>query len=336
MPAMVTEWELIEKLTANAHNQAEGLIRGGGDDCTVIAGTGTRDWLITIDSLYEHVHFRREYMSFRDLGRKALAVNVSDVAAMGGRPRFYLVSIGIPKAVSSKHIEELYAGMDAYAEQLGVVLIGGDTCATAHGLAITVTVIGDVPHGRSIYRRGAKVGDGIYVTGALGGSAVGLRVLEENRTGREWLPFIRKHLIPIPRLESATWLGATGCVSAMIDVSDGLLSDLGHICRTNKVGMELEALRIPIFPGLDDASRTLSFDSLSTALTSGEEYELAFTVSGFRESAFMNLLSAGLRSLPVNVTRIGKVVAGEGIRVVDPNGRPVSLESVGFAHQFSV
>lgn len=315
----MTEFELIKRLTAGAPQRAKGLIRGVGDDAAVIACDGKRDLLVTTDALLENIHFKREWTDLETLGRKALAVNLSDIAAMGGTPRFYLVSIGLAASSAASDAEKIYRGMNAVASEHGAILIGGDTVASGLGAVISVTVIGEAKHGRCLYRNGARPGDAVYVTGKLGGSALGLGCLLRGIDSEGARPFIRLHNDPSPRIAEAKKIASTGEASAMIDISDGLVQDLAHIAEESGVGFRIEAHCIPIDGECKRLAVELRLDPLKLALTGGEDYELLFTGPAGMENSW--------------ITCIGEIVADKNRRdVIGKNGDILKLDRTGFDH----
>lgn len=322
------EFEFIKRCTGFLPNQAEGLSCGIGDDCAVIIGSMGRDWLISTDGYSEGVHFCRDWMSPRDIGRRCLTGAVSDIAAMGGRPRYVTISISVPPTISESDATGVMEGITASAASYQMVVIGGDTTAARHDLQIGLTVVGDIRHGAALYRRGAKSGDAVYVTGALGGASVGLEVLKmkAGRGGAAREASVTRFLHPEARISSGQWLTDTGCVTSMIDVSDGLVQDLGHVARASGVGIVLNAGSIPRWAG--DGGEA----DLQTACASGEEYELAFTVDGLRDSAFQRLLPAVQGQLGHSITRIGVTAPGSGVVVRDAAGCDVTPAIGGFHH----
>ncbi|MBI2974656.1 MAG: thiamine-phosphate kinase [Deltaproteobacteria bacterium] len=330
----MNEFELIKTVTHGAPAQKDGLVRGVGDDCAVISGNETKDFLITTDALFEDVHFKREWISPRTLGRKALSVNISDIAAMGGKPLFYLVTIGIPKAFPLKEVEEIFEGMANSAFVHRTALIGGDTCSSANGLLISITVIGDIDKGKSIYRSGAKIGDSVYVTGILGHAALGLACLEKGIRSLEVREFIRKHDDPTPRVAIGQWLMSSTCVSSMIDISDGLVSDLNHIAEASNVEIKIFANQIPKVEEFAKAANRCSKDALTLALTGGEDYELAFTVSSYKKDLFEKMMKVVAPTFGHAVTKIGEVTAGNGVKIIDMHGANMHLTKGGYEHKF--
>lgn len=330
----MNEFELIKNITASAPASLDRLVKGIGDDCAVVSQASGKDMLITTDSLFDGVHFKMDWISPRTLGRKALSVNVSDIAAMGGKPLYYLVSIGIPKGMGEKNIQEIFDGMAQVAHGLRMNIIGGDTCASEKGLLLSLTVIGEVEHTKCLYRSGAKAGDAVYVTGTFGGSALGLACMEKGLRNMHMREFIRMHDDPIPRVTTGAWLAASTCVSSMIDVSDGLAGDLSHIANESGISIHIDASKIPLPEGIDDAAAQVHKDPLALALSGGEDYELAFTVHASKVTLFEKMLEVMLPTFGHKVTRIGDVVEGMGVRVKDIHGKDMPLGFKGFEHKF--
>ncbi|MBI4366304.1 MAG: thiamine-phosphate kinase [Deltaproteobacteria bacterium] len=331
----MNEFTLLQRLLADVPPQGEGLLCGVGDDCAVLTGSGVRDWLVTADAFLEGIHFRREWATWAAIGRKAVLAGVSDVAAMGGRPRFCFVTMAIPDDVRTDAVAELYAGIREAVDGQQMLIAGGDTNRSKRGVILSLTIVGEVAHGRAIYRRGARPGDHVYVTGLLGGSNIGLTALQRRLNPQTYAAFIKRHFEPAPRVAAASWLAATGCLTAMIDVSDGLVADLGHIAAAGQVGMRIDAIRVPSFPEAAAVFAEWGEEPFAGILASGEEYELVFTVAGARAEAFRRLLPAGEKTLGHAVTPIGVVTPGSGITVVDPVGAPLELSYHGFVHEFA-
>src|SRR5215213_6447157 len=245
------------------NTQHSTLLKGIGDDAAVLRQRAGFDTVVTADLLVEDVDFRlgRGRTSPRDLGHRALAVSLSDVAAMGARPRFCLLSVGVPRARwRTTFLEEFYAGVRALAGAHGVRIIGGDTSRTPERVVVDSIVLGEVKGGRAVLRSGARAGDQIFVTGSLGGAAAGLKVLESVAVRKskalrqsKTLGLVARQLRPTPRVEWGALLGERRLASAMIDLSDGLSSDLAHLCRESRVGAQIEAASLPIDPLLQTA-----------------------------------------------------------------------------------
>ena len=308
---------------------------GIGDDAAVLRPRPGFDTVITTDMLVEGVDFRlgAGWASARDVGHKALAVSLSDVAAMGARPRFCLMSVGVPRAVwRGGFAEEFYRGVRALAGLYGVRVVGGDTSATPEGVVVDSVVLGEVRRGRALTRGGARAGDLIFVTGSLGGAAAGLKVLESRAVSkstptltRAERGLVRRQTRPGPRVEWGALLGERGLASALIDLSDGLSSDLAHVCRESGVGARVEASLLPLDPLLK-SSGVGADEALRLALDGGEDFELLFTV-GPRKAARLPREVSG-----VPVTRVGEVTAERGKLRLFEDGRARPLRPGGFEH----
>lgn len=313
---MPTEFEFIQNL-----KQRYGL-RHVGDDCAVLPKDASTDQVVTADMLVENVDFRLEWTTPEALGQKALAVSLSDVAAMGAEPKWAMVSIAAPEQLwKSGLLERFYEGWFMLAHKYGVELVGGDVSGTPDGLVIDSIVGGEVPRGMAVLRSGARPGDSIYVSGSLGGAAGGLELLESGvGVTSENAKIIEKQLKPRPQIELGKLLQELQIATSLIDISDGLSSDLAHICKASGVGARIYAERLPV----DKDLRTFFADNEAflMALNGGEDFELIFT------SREKNI------SLPENVqnTRIGEITANAGnIELIDDE-KSVILEPKGYRH----
>ena len=283
------EFGLIESLTHDFKVKNSSTVKGVGDDCAVIDNAGKKT-LVTTDLLLEGIHFDLTYTPLKHLGYKAVAVNLSDVYAMNGTPRQITVSLGISKRFTVEHINELYAGIYAACERYGVDLVGGDTSASVTGLLISITCIGEANEEEIVYRSGAKDTDLICVSGDLGAAYMGLQLLERERVasagekdfqpdfaGREYL--LERQLKPEPRAAVIAELRKLGIKpTAMMDVSDGLSSELLHICKASGVGCRVYENRIPIDYQTAVMAEELNMNLVTAAMNGGEDYELLFTV----------------------------------------------------------
>lgn len=330
---MPTESQIISRLKDLARVDKRVLV-GIGDDAAVIKspdGSGERDLLACCDLMVEGVHFRSHWAPPRLLGARALAVNLSDIAAMGGVPRFAMVSVALPHKLSAEFIDDVFRGLFDLAEASGVSIVGGDTSSSLDSFFIDVSVIGDCASGKAVTRGGAKIGDSICVSGSLGSSALGLALLEEGRRlgdGSDFQDALLKHLKPEPRLSLGRALGEAGLATAMIDISDGLSTDLWHLLDESKCGAVIHANAIPIADCVHRyTSSAPTASPLQLALNSGEEYELLFTATA-EDAAKIELVS---KALVVPITRIGEVVGGGELQL-ETGGRLESLPRSGYEH----
>lgn len=308
----MNEFELIARLTQKLPTNSA-VVVGPGDDCAVLEGGNvSQQLLFKTDAVVEGIHFTRDVEPER-VGRKALARCLSDIAAMAGKPTAALVTIGLPKQFDAACVERVYTGMNALAAKHGVAIVGGETTTNPERMLISISLLGTVPRGKAVLRSGAKVGDAIFVTGELGGSIAG------------------KHLDFAPRLAEAQWLAENFEIHAMMDLSDGLAGDLPHILRASKVGAELLKSAVPISRAAKENAKRgdAAKPAFVAALTDGEDFELVFTVAS---KAAVSLLDAWKQQFPaVKLSCIGKVIAGEGIRLRDQVGvRPLNVH--GYVH----
>jgi thiamine-monophosphate kinase len=306
----MNERELIEHIRQLTGSAADGVLLGIGDDCAVIEKDRDNVWLLTMDTLIESIHFNCAWHPPELLGRKAVAVNVSDIAAMGGRPLFVLLSFGLPANFADDWAKRFSQGLAAACREHGCLLIGGDTVCSPAGVSLTLTVIGEMRKEQVLYRHGAKVGDTVFVSGPLGWSAAGLALLQAEKTlaDAEWRQLILAHLDPQPRVALGHFLAQSGLVHAMMDMSDGLATDLAHICTASGVGAVLEADLLPGKNALTAAGELLHQDVLPWQLSGGEDYELLFTAA---DSERLRQLTAaqGWIIHPVGTIREGRGVA---------------------------
>jgi thiamine-monophosphate kinase len=292
---------------------------------------GPATLLLTTDTLLEGVHFRRSTATLRDIGAKAIAVNVSDIAAMGGEPRYALLALALPPTLEVAAVDELFAGVLDMTQQHGVTLVGGDTCAGPYGVVLTVTLVGRVD-GAPLRRSGAGPGDAILVTGTLGAAAAGLAVLERS-PGALPAPHVeavvRAHRLPTPRVAESRLIRASGWATAMIDLSDGLATDLGHIATESRVGARIDVDALPVSEATRGVAGALGVDPLRWALSGGEDYELLFTAAPDHAA---DLARRVTEATGTPVHRIGEVRSrDEGIQFIDRTGRPYPV-APGFDH----
>ncbi len=327
------EFGLIEHLTSVFENKNSSTLKGVGDDAAVIKN-GEHCTLISTDLLLEGVHFDLSYYPLKHLGYKAVSVNVSDIYAMNATPKQITVSIGMSSKFSIEAIEEIYAGIKAACDAYEVDLIGGDTSASKQGLIISITAIGEADEKNIVYRSGAKDGDLLCVTGDLGGAYVGLQVLEREKQvflanpqaqpdldghdyiiGRQLKPDARKDVIEFFK---KTELKPT----SMIDISDGLSSEIFHLCSKSEIGITIYEDKIPIDPTTYNMAREFDFDPTMTTLNGGEDYELLFTINPADYDKVKN---------DPNITIIGHCVPrSEGVHMISKSGNKHALKAQGW------
>lgn len=304
--------ESIRRLAAQSRNRA--VVQGIGDDCAVMRLSPRHELLVTTDFSIEKVHFRREWHPAASVGHRCLARGLSDIAAMGGEPLACFLSLGLPLKLPQRWVDDFLQGLCRLAKRYGVQLAGGDVSA-AHEITADIVVTGRVPAGKALLRSGARPGNRIYVTGELGGSAA---VLKHLLAGRKLRPSPdSRHFYPEPRLRAGAWLRQRGLATAMIDLSDGLSIDLGHICEESGVSATIVAQKVPVTRNA----------SMEFALHGGEDYELLFTAP---PKARIPGEIHGLR-----VTEIGSIGQKDyraAIRILDENGRARPLAPLGWQH----
>ena len=331
----IGEFGLIDRLTAGIEPVNKSTITGVGDDCAVARYPQT-DVLVTTDMLLEGVHFDLTYVPLKHLGYKAAVVNFSDIYAMNGTPRQITVSLGVSSRFTVEHLEQLYAGIRKACEVYGVDLVGGDTTASRSGLVISITVIGDAPKDKVVLRSGANDTDLICVSGDLGAAYMGLQLLEREKAvgkgdkdfvpkfeGKEYL--IERQLKPEARRDIIEALAGKGIrPTAMMDVSDGLSSELMHICKASNAGCRIYEERIPIDYQTAVMAEEVNMNLVTAALNGGEDYELVFTAPLHYHDE--------LSKMP-GISVIGHITKPElGCALVTRDGVEMTLKAQGFDH----
>lgn len=311
----LSERELIAKIRTAARRRSGDVRVGIGDDCAVLRPRRGEELLVTTDFSLEGIHFRREWHPPDSVGHRCLARGLSDIAAMGGRPIAAFLSLALPADLSQRWADRFLNGFLKLARQFDVTLAGGDIAQSPAGVLADIMVIGSAPQGEAVLRSGARVGDAIYVTGSLGASVAALQQL---RAGKR--PKSQRHFYPEPRIAAGQKL--RGIATAMIDTSDGLSTDLSHICEESGVGAVIEATALPVFPHpSQNRARVGHPRLLEMALHGGEDYELLFTA---REKMPREI--GGVR-----ITRIGEIVRGKAMRLQRGADR-VRLRAHGWEH----
>ncbi|MCC6544096.1 MAG: thiamine-phosphate kinase [Nitrospirae bacterium] len=333
---------LIQRIKRKIPANDPSIVLGIGDDAAIIDPSG-RDLLLSTDTIREGIHFSMKYYSFFDIGWKAVAVSISDIAAMGGVPKYLLLSMAMPDKVPVKNIDRLLDGVAEISNIYNVSIIGGNLSRSMQGVVVDTTIVGEVSGGKALLRSGARIGDLIYVTGFPGMSAMGLSILKSRvggQSGRAFnsvqkpvkpgaKTFINSHLRPVPRVSAGLVISKSKSSTAAIDISDGLLADLAHICDRSKVGARIfcNLLPLPAVPG--NISKFLASKPLFYALYGGEDYELLFTVRSDDRTKFESLC----RRQDVKCTMIGQIThAEEGLRLINEDNKESIIEPYGYDH----
>ena len=318
----------LQRRLKQADTQA--VLRGIGDDCAVLRPADGHDLLVTTDTQEEGVHFRRDWSTPEDIGWRCLAVNVSDIAAMGGEPLGAVVALSLPETLPVAFIEAVYDGMNALAETYACPIIGGNISKSTERLSVTITVLGSTPQGSAAYRASARAGDAIWVTGDLGGAKAGLEALLHPQavSGLSTDTVLTRYRRPRPRLREAQFIRQHGAHS-LIDLSDGLSSDLAHVCKASGVGAQLHAEHIPISVETRRVARALGLDPLMIALHGGEDFELCVTAP---PDAAEPLEQGCRQQFDCPLSRIGTIQAGAGVTLRRPDGSEQTLAAGGYDH----
>jgi len=306
------EIELIARLAEIFGAAPPGVALGISDDCAALDLGGPDYLLWTVDTLVEGVHLDLAYMSLSQLGRKSLAVNLSDIAAMGGEPLYALLSLGWPPSRDLAGALEFGEGLAACAREYGVAVIGGDTVSSPGGVSIALTVLGRVPKSEMLRRSGARAGDLVYVTGPLGESAAGLAILRREVQADPSLsaPLVRAHVNPQPQVAAGRLLAREGLATACIDLSDGVATDLMHVCRLSGVGARLAARDLPVPTGVRDVARMLNKEFWELAVQGGEDYQLLFTCAQDQAVHLAAVFAQAGLELP---HLIGEIISGKEV-----------------------
>lgn len=318
------EFGLIRRITRESVVDGAHVVKGIGDDCSVTTCRADLLRLVTTDLLIERVHFLRGAITPRQLGAKALAVNLSDIAAMGGSARDAYVCLALPDDLTVEYVEEMYRGLKGTAAAFSVNLLGGDTTASKADLVVSVTVTGEVEPDAVLYRSGARPGDRIYLTGPVGDSGAGFHALLDHASGCGVDELVRRHLEPVPHLVQGRVIAAARLAHAMIDVSDGVGVDLSHLCEESGVGAILHEDALPISPELAAYSRHLGLDPTSFALGGGEDYVLLLTGE---DSLGSVAAAAGVR-----LFEVGRIIEEPRMSLRRADGSVSPLEPRGWDH----
>lgn len=316
------EFELIEKMSANV-SVNDSVILGIGDDAAEICVSKNHNLLVTTDLLVEDVHFRLKHTTAFELGQKSMAVNLSDIAAMGAKPLAAFISVAIPKRINTRFCLDLFKGMNKLAKEFNTAIAGGDTTSSTDKLTINVTLLGEAKRGTSLTRKGANAHDSLWLAGYTGLSRAGFESLENKLKASEKLR--KAHKCPAPLVHEGLRLAASGSVTSCIDVSDGLLGDLTHILKASGVAAKIELSNLPVKKELETFCRQNKTDHYDYLLNGGEDYALLFTAKN------KNFLKDWPQNLYTPV-QIGTIEKGSGISLVKENGEIVPALVNGFDH----
>ncbi len=323
------EFGLIDRIQKRFPPPAMPVPLGIGDDAAAILPSSKQYLLLTTDSLIEGVHFDPAFSTFQDVGYKSVMVNVSDIAAMGGAPRYFLISLGLTNRQTVEEIDHLYKGIERGSRETGIDLLGGNIAFSTGPFFISPTVVGEVPKKEMVTRAGAREGDGLYVTGTLGDAAAGLALLKKGIETRRFARLVRRYRRPQARWREGRLLAKMRIPSAMIDLSDGLSSDLGHLMEQSRLGAEIEADRLPLSLPLRATSLQMGTDPLEYALHGGEDYELLFSVPERKVKKLERMIEEGL----IRATRIGRIASQRiGLTLKEPDGRRRAIAPGGWDH----
>lgn len=334
------EFGLIERMKRRTGRSRTPVLRGIGDDAAVIRLNHRQLLLLSTDVLIEGIHFDPSTSSMEDIGYKAVVSNLSDIAAMGGTPQYIMVALAVPPSQTSASIDRLYDGLVRACRHYKVQLVGGDTSASPRSLFLCVSITGLCRDRRFLARGGARIGDLLYVTGTLGDSLCGLRILQQrarsqsasrsNASSKRHLGFlVNRHLHPVARVGEGLLLASQRLATAALDLSDGLSGDIHHLCQESRVGAEVEAEKLPISPGCRWYATLDRTDPTHFALLGGEDYELLFTVPPDKQEKVTRLgQKHGFR-----FTCIGRIRPRRfGIRVKALNGSSWHLAPASYQH----
>lgn len=326
------EFGLIELISRDLSQGPSNVEMGIGDDTAVVRLPGDNWLLFTTDMMVEGVHFSLDYGSLRQAGVKAVVANVSDIAAMGGRPTQAVVSLALPPRLQVEDVKELYQGIRDAVHMYGLNVVGGDTVHNPERLVINVAMLGDVPAGRAVYRSGARPGDLVFVTGSLGKSAAGLFVCQHPEVIWPHEPAAmarRAHLEPLARSDIGATLARGGWVTSMNDISDGLASEIHEICWASGVGCRIQQKAVPVAFQVQIIAGLAGYDPLEWALFGGEDFELVGTI---RPDLLVGARQA-LGELAGDLSIIGEILpVGEGIVLAEENGLARPLNPGGYNH----
>ncbi len=328
----IGEFALIDRIAAMLPQRSAGVVKGIGDDVAVLDASGPQYLIATCDSQVEGVHFVREVITAYQLGRRLAAINISDIAAAGGEPRWALVSLAIPQDIEVGFVEELYRGMGEQMALAGASIVGGNLSRMKSSLVLDLTLLGLVSPGHLMLRSTAQSGDAVILTGSVGESRAGLELtrrpellLDSSAKNR----LLDRHLCPQPRLSQGLLLAQSGLVTSMIDISDGVISDLLHVCNSSGKGAEIDVSGLYLSPALCQAALAAGADPLQWALSGGEDYELMFTTA---PKAVQDIQKMLFEKTGVSCSQIGTITPGGGVSLRLADGSRITAGLKGWDH----
>ena len=326
----VGELGLIERIKSLIGDEGRDVLLGIGDDAAALKLSPHKITLLTTDTLVEGIHFDLQYMDFYHLGWRSIAANLSDIAAMGGEPLYAVISLCLPRDLSIRSVEEFYRGAKELADRYGVGIVGGDSTGSGDGIVVSIALIGQVEEGHMTSRSGARVRDLICVTGDLGKARAGLKILRSGDRGLwRYKEVIERHRMPEPRVKEAQALVENLRIHSMIDISDGLASEIHHICRSSGVGALLYEEKIPISPAVKEVAEFFGDSPMDYVLSGGEDFELLFTIGEEDLSALKGME----KQIGCSLSLVGRILAKEeGIKMLGRAKRISELRGIGYDH----
>ena len=334
----IGEFGLIKRLTKNITLDKERVIMGVGDDVAVVKTKAEEYLLLTCDILIEGTHFTKETITPCQLGKKVVAINVSDIAAKGGIPKQALISIGLPKDTKVVYVEQIYRGIKEQSKKFNIDIVGGNTALSKDKIFIDLFLVGEIKPDLLLLRSGAKPDDKILVTGNLGDSSAGLKIIENQDLKLEDIKFEKKyktklkqaHLSPNPRVLESRIIAKSNFANSMMDISDGLSSDLAKICEASNVGAIIWEEKIPVSKETLAFAKSIGKSPFNFALHGGEDYELLFTIPKENVEIIIKKIQ---RETKTKVTEIGEIKDRKfGIKIVKTNGEMTPLNTYGWNH----
>ncbi len=330
---MISERDFISQIRLTDIYKHRQVVKGIGDDCAVFRTTNSNSTqlaLVSTDTLMEGVHFDLNWHPPEALGRKAAAVNISDIAAMGGHPTIALLSLAVPSSTTAGFLDLFIQGFTASLATHKVMLVGGDTVKSNSDLVLSVTIFGEVDEDRVLYRNGARNGDLLWVSRHLGDAAMGLEIcrLKSDEYVKKWPGLVAAHLDPKPEVSLGELLAKSGQVTAMMDMSDGLATDLAHLCKESGVGAKINSDCIPLSTELQGAAVAIERDALDLALAGGEDYALLFSTPASAKHSIAKMVE---KKLGRQLCCIGHIVDQDGVSLL-VNGEETKIEYKGYDH----